>query len=186
MLPVRAASRGVTDSRERKAVSHRMASPLGSPVGGLPAAESFTSQPDVSEVLGLRADSGATPVPTPPLSAAPRTSTSPLVLGAGAAPTSNDFVNTVQGTQGAVTEKDPAPTTQSGAQAGIGVVLTPAPPDFQELQVAKVFDGGAAAKSGLIFEGDVIHRCANFFSRPDECRCIRDVNVIPFERISRI
>ena len=181
MLPVRAASRGVTDSRERKAVSHRMASPLGSPVGGLPAAESFTSQPDVSEVLGLRADSGATPVPTPPLSAAPRTSTSPLLLGAGAAPTSNDFVNTVQGTQGAVTEKDPAPP-----QAGIGVVLTPAPPDFQELQVAKVFDGGAAAKSGLIFEGDVIHRCANFFSRPDECRCIRDVNVIPFERISRI
>jgi hypothetical protein len=35
------------------------------------------------------------------------------------------------------------------------------------LQVAKVFDGGAAAKSGLIFEGDVIHRCANVFSRPD-------------------
>ena len=143
-------------------LTHRMASPLGSPVGGLPAAESVTSQTDVSEVLGLRTDSGATPVPTPPLSAAPRTSTSPLVLGAGAAPTSNDFVNTVQGTQGAVTENDSAPP-----QAGIGVVLTPAPPDFQELQVAKVFDGGAAAKSGLIFEGDIIHRCANVFSRPD-------------------
>ena len=111
-----------------------MASPLGSPVGGLPAAESVTSQTDVSEVLGLRTDSGA----------------------------SNDFVNTVQGTQGAVTENDSAPP-----QAGIGVVLTPAPPDFQELQVAKVFDGGAAAKSGLIFEGDIIHRCANVFSRPD-------------------